>query len=212
MLHHTTPSSQTLYLGWLVEFVFCICIVFLIVSILYLWIIKHRSLGALRAPTSRWRPFGPLDFVLRALRVLRPCDPRKHLTHQRQTSNTPDAANGSHIHHWPAGESERELPMMMSGICWPSICQVSESHLSSEGEQTPIFCDEERTDRGGGGIGHSSSWILSCFKQWCGQMIHRWFCLVLVVGISSDWLSVAYIIKCGRECQPLLQNLNFTFQ
>ena len=27
-----------------------------------------RSLGALRAPTSSWRPFGPLDFVLRALR------------------------------------------------------------------------------------------------------------------------------------------------
>ena len=35
-----------------------------------------RSLGALRAPTSRWRPFGPLYFVLRALRALRPCDPR----------------------------------------------------------------------------------------------------------------------------------------
>ena len=36
-----------------------------------------RSLGALRAPTSSWRPFGPLDFILRALRALRPCDPRK---------------------------------------------------------------------------------------------------------------------------------------
>ena len=42
-----------------------------------------RSLGALRAPTSSLRPFGPalghsglLDFVLRALRALRPCDPR----------------------------------------------------------------------------------------------------------------------------------------
>ena len=42
-----------------------------------------RSLGALRAPTSRLRPFGPalgpsglLDFVLRALRALRPGDPR----------------------------------------------------------------------------------------------------------------------------------------
>ena len=35
-----------------------------------------RSLGALWAPTSSWRPFGPLDFVLRALRALRPCDPR----------------------------------------------------------------------------------------------------------------------------------------
>ena len=44
----------------------------------------HRSLGALRAPTSSLRPFGPalgpsglLDFVLRTLRALRPCDPRK---------------------------------------------------------------------------------------------------------------------------------------
>ena len=42
-----------------------------------------RSLGALWAPTSRLRPFGPawgpsglLDFVLCALRALRPCDPR----------------------------------------------------------------------------------------------------------------------------------------
>ena len=42
-----------------------------------------RSLGALRAPTSSLWPFGPalgtsglLDFILRALRALRPCDPR----------------------------------------------------------------------------------------------------------------------------------------
>ena len=42
-----------------------------------------RSLGALWAPTSSLRSFGPafgpsglLDFVLRALRALRPCDPR----------------------------------------------------------------------------------------------------------------------------------------
>ena len=34
-----------------------------------------RSLGAPRAPTSSWRPYGPLDFVLRALRALRPCEP-----------------------------------------------------------------------------------------------------------------------------------------
>ena len=36
--------------------------------------VRTRSLGALRAPTSSWRPFGPLslDFVLRALRALRP--------------------------------------------------------------------------------------------------------------------------------------------
>ena len=44
--------------------------------------IVTRSLGALRAPTSSLWPFGPpfgpsglLDFVLRALRALRPCDP-----------------------------------------------------------------------------------------------------------------------------------------
>ena len=35
-----------------------------------------RSLGALQAPTSSWRPVRPLDIVLRALRALRPCDPR----------------------------------------------------------------------------------------------------------------------------------------
>ena len=40
---------------------------------------QYRSLGALRAPTSSWRPFGPLDFVLRALRALRPCDLRRWL-------------------------------------------------------------------------------------------------------------------------------------
>ena len=36
-----------------------------------------RSQGALRAQTSTWRPFGPLNFVLRALWVLRQCDPRR---------------------------------------------------------------------------------------------------------------------------------------
>ena len=35
------------------------------------------SLGALRAPTSSWRPFRPLDFVLRAPRALRPRDLRR---------------------------------------------------------------------------------------------------------------------------------------
>ena len=46
---------------------------------------RTRSLGPLRGPTSSLRPFGPalgpsglLDFVLRALRALRPCDPRPH--------------------------------------------------------------------------------------------------------------------------------------
>ena len=35
-----------------------------------------RSVEARWAPTSSWRPFGPLDFLLRALRALRPSDPR----------------------------------------------------------------------------------------------------------------------------------------
>ena len=35
-----------------------------------------RSLGALRALTSSCWAFGPFDFVLRALRALRPCDSR----------------------------------------------------------------------------------------------------------------------------------------
>ena len=39
--------------------------------------IYTKRLGVLRAPTSSWRHFGPLDFVLRALRALRPCNPRK---------------------------------------------------------------------------------------------------------------------------------------
>ena len=49
--------------------------------------IYTRSLRALRAPTSSLRPFGPafgpsglLDFVLRALRALRPCDPRNDVS------------------------------------------------------------------------------------------------------------------------------------
>ena len=32
-------------------------------------LLETRSLGAFRAPTSSWRTFGPLDFVLRALQA-----------------------------------------------------------------------------------------------------------------------------------------------
>ena len=46
-------------------------------------VLRTRSLAAHWAPISSLRPFGPalgpsglLDFVLRALRALRPCDPR----------------------------------------------------------------------------------------------------------------------------------------
>ena len=34
-----------------------------------------RSVGALRASNSSWRPFGPLNFILRALRAVRLVDP-----------------------------------------------------------------------------------------------------------------------------------------
>ena len=50
---------------------------FIMYMLQLIWI--TRSLEALRAPTSRLRPFGPafglLDNVLHALRALRPCDP-----------------------------------------------------------------------------------------------------------------------------------------
>ena len=40
------------------------------------YIIEHRSLDACRVSTSNWRPFGPLDFILRALWAVRPFDQR----------------------------------------------------------------------------------------------------------------------------------------
>ena len=41
-------------------------------------IIEDQKSEAIQARISSWRPFGPLDFVLRALRALRPCDPRNN--------------------------------------------------------------------------------------------------------------------------------------
>ena len=52
-------------------------------------IFDTRSLGALRAPTSSWGPFGPLDFVLRALRALRPCDKHRTPRHKKYGSALP---------------------------------------------------------------------------------------------------------------------------
>ena len=39
--------------------------------------LKTKNLGTLWAPTSNWKPFGPLDFVLCGLWELMLCDPRK---------------------------------------------------------------------------------------------------------------------------------------
>ena len=58
-----------------------------------------RSLGALRAPTSSWGPFGPLDFVLRALRALRPCDPRSFSQEGRHHHIFTITHSTSPIHH-----------------------------------------------------------------------------------------------------------------
>ena len=58
-------------------FIIFVFIIIILILIFVLEIISiTRSLGALRAPTSSWRPFGPLAYVLHALRALRPCDPR----------------------------------------------------------------------------------------------------------------------------------------
>ena len=51
-------------------------IMMMMVMMMMIYIYITRSLGALRAPTSSWGTYGPLDFVVRALRALRPCDPR----------------------------------------------------------------------------------------------------------------------------------------
>ena len=40
-------------------------------EVLKVVMMTNRSVGALWAPTSSWRPFGPLDVVLRALRPVR---------------------------------------------------------------------------------------------------------------------------------------------
>ena len=37
----------------------------------FMLLFPNRSQWPLRGQTSSWRPFGPLDFVLRALRALR---------------------------------------------------------------------------------------------------------------------------------------------
>ena len=117
---------------------------------------RTRSLGALRAPTSSWGPFGPLDFVLRALRALRPCDPRSFSQEGRHEGELP---KNTGLLSLPSHDDYHE--------CWvnkyrsfvdPAFVIII---MGREREQNRIFCD---TDRGGGGagIGHSSK--LMCTK------------------------------------------------
>ena len=106
-------------------------------------IYRTRSLGALRAPTSSWGPFGPLDFVLRALRALRPCDPRSFSQEGRHEGELP---KNTGLLSLPSHDDYHE--------CWvnkyrsfvdPAFVIII---MGREREQNRIFCDGE--DRGGG--------------------------------------------------------------
>merc|ERR1712077_179102 len=117
----------------------------LIVKMVYY--IYYRSLGALRAPTSSWGPFVPLDFVLRALRALRPCDPRSFLQEGRHEGELP---KNTGLLSLPSHDDYHE--------CWvnkyrsfvdPAFVIII---MGREREQNRIFCDSA-------GIGHSSKLI-----------------------------------------------------
>ena len=79
---------------------------------------NNRSLGPLRGPTSSWRPFGPalgpsglLDFVLHALRALRPCDPRLHPSQANtitQANTIPQADTITPVFLVPEEQEEEE--------------------------------------------------------------------------------------------------------
>ena len=95
-----------------------------------------RSLGALRAPTSSWGPFGPLDFVLRALRALRPCDPRSFSQEGRHEGELP---KNTGLLSLPSHDDYHE--------CWvnkyrsfvdPAFVIII---MGREREQNRIFCD-----------------------------------------------------------------------
>ena len=77
-------------------------------------VFNTRSLGALRALTSRWRP---LDFVPRALRPLRPCDPRK--VDQHLFTST------SRMHKSMIQESIMHISMLHVSIMYVSMRLVS---------------------------------------------------------------------------------------
>jgi len=129
---------------------------------------ETRSLGALRAPTSRLRPFGPalgpsglLDNVLHALRALRPCDPRNSAISPkiRNFPENPKFPRKSEISH------PNTILMMMMTIWWSKATWLLEFSRSLAGtcapEKRDTFCVTGRRTGGqaGGGIGYSSSWM-----------------------------------------------------
>ena len=96
--------------------------------------VNTRSLGALRAPTSRLRPFGPalgpsglLDNVLHALRALRPCDPRNSAISPkiRNFPENPKFPRKSKISH------PNTILMMMMTIWWSKATRLLEFNRSS---------------------------------------------------------------------------------
>ena len=78
-----TSFAQCCFLGRAWKFQYCNVSSSQIVLASIKQYLETRSLRPLRGPTSSWQPFGPafgpsglVDFVLRTLRALRPCDPR----------------------------------------------------------------------------------------------------------------------------------------
>ena len=92
-----------------------------------------RGLGALRAPTSSWRPFGSFDFILRALWALRPCDPRTVDQHQHLLVHlyVYDACIRTAVMHVSVmHESMMHEYMMHVSMMHVSIMHVSMMHVS----------------------------------------------------------------------------------
>merc|ERR1712020_786090 len=103
---------------------------------------NYRSLGALRAPTSSWGPFGPLDFVLRALRALRPCDPRSFSQEGRHEGELPKNTGllslGSHDDYHECWVNKYR------SFVDPAFVIII---MGREREQNRIFCDTDRGQR-----------------------------------------------------------------
>ena len=115
--------------------------------------IRHDSIAGfltLAALRPALGPSGLLDFVLRALRALRPCDPRSFSQEGRHEGELP---KNTGLLSLPSHDDYHE--------CWvnkyrsfvdPAFVIII---MGREREQNRIFCDgEERR----GGIGHSSKW------------------------------------------------------
>ena len=113
--------------------------------------INTRSLGALQAPASGWRPFGPLDFVLHGLHLFRPCDPEKPLKiwsywHQRISDSSFRSRDGG-------GSPERDGAVVVVGL-GQAYYEVGISPQASNltptwsGHCQKCLCSQERCSNG----------------------------------------------------------------